>query len=102
MKFFLITMMVVSSVSTSAVADSISANQQALPKDARVFLQRYEACGHFSGEFNGDGSARDRELKHQMERLGCDTIKQDEKKFRKKYNHNKKVMAAIIAIDAPY
>ncbi|XID74492.1 hypothetical protein ACF3NA_08125 [Alkanindiges sp. WGS2144] len=100
-KFLLV--LALSSISTLALASPTTQPQKnALPKDAQVFLQRYEMCWHFAGELNGDGSKRDHELNREMAKLRCHTIERDEQNFRKKYASNKEVMAALIAIDAPY
>ena len=80
----------------------LAASKSALPKEAQQFLNRYELCGHFAGEFNGDLSERDAELNREMEKLRCGSLDQEEKAFRQKYAHNKKVMAALIQLDAPY
>ncbi|WP_148714648.1 hypothetical protein [Chitinolyticbacter meiyuanensis] len=45
-----------------------------LPKDASVALDRGVNCNHFAGEFNGDGSAHDKEVNKTMAQLRCDTI----------------------------
>ena len=89
-------------VQNVAVAAPASAKNQPLPKSANAFIQRYSACYHYAGEFNGDGSTRDAQLNRQMAKLRCDTIEKDTQQFRKKYAGNKKVMAALIQLDAPY
>ena len=95
----LATLIAVQSVAIAAPAPSKS---QVLPKSANAFIQRYSACYHYAGEFNGDGSARDAQLNRQMAKLRCDTIEKDTQQFRKKYAGNKKVMAALIQLDVPY
>ncbi|RYY80581.1 MAG: hypothetical protein EOO69_01405 [Moraxellaceae bacterium] len=91
-------MMVIPAFTTPALA----ASKNALPKEDQQFLKRYELCDHFAGEFNGDRSERDAELNREMAKLRCGSIDQEEKAFRKKYAHNKKVMATLIQLDAPY
>lgn len=102
-KILLSVSLLLSTMSISAfVSPVIAASKSALPKEAQQFLNRYELCGHFASEFNGDRSERDAELNREMEKLRCGSMDQEEKAFRKKYAHNKKVMAALIQLDAPY
>ena len=89
-------------VQNVAIAAPDSAKIQSMPKSVNVFIQRYSACYHYAGEFNGDGSARDAQLNRQMAKLRCDTIEKDTQQFRKKHAANKKIMAALIQLDAPY
>lgn len=89
-------------VQSVVIAASAPSKSQVLPKSANAFIQRYSACYHYAGEFNGDGSTRDAQLNRQMAKLRCDTIEKDTQQFRKKYAANKKVMAALIQLDAPY
>lgn len=89
-------------VQNVAIAAPASAKNQPLPKSVNAFIQRYSACYHYAGEFNGDGSTRDAKLNRQMAKLRCDTIEKDTQQFHKKYAGNKKVMAALIQLDVPY
>ena len=92
----LTTLIAVQSVAIAAPAPSKS---QVLPKSVNVFIQRYSACYHYAGEFNGDGSARDAQINRKMAQLRCDTIEKDTQQFRKKYAANKKIMAAFAQVD---
>ena len=92
----LTTLIAVQSVAIAAPAPSKS---QVLPKSANAFIQRYSACYHYAGEFNGDGSIRDTQLNRQMAKLRCDIIEKDTQQFRKKYAANEKIMAAFAQVD---
>ena len=86
-------------VQNVAIAAPASAKNQPLPKSVNAFIQRYSACYHYAGEFNGDGSTRDAQINRQMAQLRCDTIEKDTQQFRKKYAANKKIMAAFAQVD---
>lgn len=66
-----------------------------LPADAARVVDRLAACVHFSGEFNGDGSDRDKEVATAMTELQCDRIEQDVLVIRKKYRNSATVQAAL-------
>ena len=89
-------------VQNVTIAEAAAAKNQPLPKSVNVFIQRYSTCYHYAGEFNGDRSIRDAQLNRQMAKLRCDTIEKDMQQFRKKHATNKKIMAALIQLDAPY
>ena len=55
------------------------------------------ACTHFSGEFNGDGSDRDKEVTATMTAMRCDLIERDVAAIREKYAGNKAVQDALAA-----
>lgn len=86
-------------VQNIAIATPASSKNQPLPKSVNAFMERYSACYHYAGEFNGDGSARDAQLNRQMAKLRCDNIEKDTSAFRKKYATNKKVMAEFAKVD---
>ena len=66
-----------------------------LPPDAAGVIRRVEACTHFSGEFNGDGSARDREVAATMDELHCATIEDDAAALRESHGDRPDVMEAL-------
>jgi hypothetical protein len=68
-----------------------------LPADARQVAERLASCSHFAGEFNGDRSARDREVVAAMTELRCDTIDRDVAGIRRKYAGNQAVQEALAA-----
>ncbi len=86
-------------VQNLTIAAPASAKIQPLPKSVNVFIERYSACYHYAGEFNGDGSTRDAQLNRQMAKLRCDTIEKDTQQFRRKYAANKKIMTAFAQVD---
>ncbi len=69
----------------------------AIPADAQAVIDRVASCFHFSGEFNGDGSARDREVSATMTELRCDTIEKDEAAVRKRHPGNAAIRKALSA-----
>jgi hypothetical protein len=68
-----------------------------LPSDAQQVAERLAACSHFAGEFNGDGSDRDKEVASTMTDLRCDGIEQDVSTIRQKYADNRTVQEALDA-----
>ena len=68
-----------------------------LPADAARVADRLVACTHFSGEFNGDGSDRDKEVTATMTAMRCDLIERDVAAIREKYAGNKAVQDALAA-----
>ncbi len=74
---------------------STSATDVSLPRDASRVVDRSASCFHFSGEFNGDGSQRDKEVTATMKELRCDHIERDVLVIRKKYRQNQAVQTAL-------
>lgn len=68
-----------------------------LPSDAQQVAERLASCSHFAGEFDGDGSGRDKEVASVMAELRCETIDQDVSAVRKKYAGNRAVQEALVA-----
>ena len=71
----------------------------ALPADAARVAARIDACMHFAGELNGDGSSRDRDIAHAMDRLHCNRIRRDAEAVRRRYPHDAAVDAAMHRAD---
>lgn len=69
----------------------------ALPADAAEVVDRVAACFHFSGEFNGDQSERDKEVTRAMTELRCETIDQEASAIRRKYAGHQDVQDALAA-----
>ncbi|STQ90724.1 hypothetical protein EV682_102266 [Iodobacter fluviatilis] len=61
----------INSQSTSASSPA------ATRKKTKKIIHRAEECLHFSGEFGGDQSERDKEVSQEMDKLRCDTIAAD-------------------------
>lgn len=76
-------------------------NRPMLPDDAAQVAERLAACIHFSGEFNGDQSERDKEVATAMSELHCDTIEQETDAIRNKYADNKLVIDALNSASDP-
>ena len=68
-----------------------------LPNDAQQTAERLASCSHFSGELDGDGSDRDKEVFSIMAKLHCNTIDQDVIAIRQKYAGNRAVQEALDA-----
>ena len=66
-----------------------------LPPDAAAVVERVAACTHFSGEFNGDRSERDREVAAKMDELHCDTVEQASATLREQYGDRPDVLEAL-------
>ncbi len=58
-------------VAPAAPAAEFASRYTHLPAEAADVLARIDECLYFSGEFNGDGSARDKEVSARMDALGC-------------------------------
>lgn len=69
------------------------------PRDVRRLIERHESCVHFAGEFNGDGSARDREVNAAMAELRCDEVEQGAAALRRKYAGHPRALKALDAVD---
>jgi hypothetical protein len=70
-----------------------------LPRDARKVAERTVACNYFSGEFNGDGGDRDKQVTARLRTLKCDRVDRDLSAIRAKYRNNSKVLAALKEAD---
>lgn len=94
---------VIAAVATAALLSGCvhGTRQAAVPADAQRVAARSSACAHFSGEFNGDRSERDREINAAMTELRCDTIDRDVSVIRDKYPGNQAVHAALDAASQP-
>jgi hypothetical protein len=68
-----------------------------LPQDAKDVAERLASCRHFSGEINGDQSARDEEVQATMSKLRCGTIEEDVLEIRRKYASDSSVQSALTA-----
>lgn len=76
-----------------------SRHPERLPNEVRKLVERYESCMHFAGEFNGDGSSRDRELNATMVELRCDKVGTDTAALRVKYARHPDALKALDAIE---
>lgn len=81
----------------AANEDLLATGFPGLPGDARQVAERLAACSHFAGEFNGDGSDRDKEVASTMTDLRCDSIDRDVSTIRQKYADNRAVQEALDA-----
>jgi hypothetical protein len=66
-----------------------------LPPDTASIIRRVEACTHFSGEFNGDRSERDREVAAKMDELHCASVEADVAFLRDQYGDRPDVIEAL-------
>ena len=76
-------------------ADQDLARFGPLPRDVAAFIDRRTSCNHFAGEFNGDRSARDREVARAMRGLRCDQLDADEAALRRRHAKAPKVLQAL-------
>jgi len=81
-----------SAASAAAPVEASARRFPHLPEDAQQVAERLEDCLHFSGEFGGDGSARDKEVNLAMTELDCNHVSGDVIAIQKKYAANKAVM----------
>lgn len=70
-----------------------------LPNDARKVAERSVICIYFSGEFNGDGGERDKEVLKRLKELRCSKVDRDLKALRIKYKNNPKILSALQEAD---
>ena len=68
----------------------------ALPRDVAAFIDRRTSCNHFAGEFNGDRSARDREVNQAMRELRCGTLERDEARLLRRHTDRPAATRALI------
>ena len=68
-----------------------------LPRDVAAFIDRRTSCNHFAGEFNGDRSARDREVTRAMRGQRCNRLDADEAALRRRHAKAPKVLQALNA-----
>lgn len=94
----LVALLVLFAVSPAGVAAATSTADR-LPREVRKLVDRYASCTHFAGEFNGDGSVRDREVNATMVKLRCDTVEQDAAALRGKHARHPGALKALDAID---
>lgn len=83
----------------SASAAAATQDTGRVPRDVRRLVERFESCVHFAGEFNGDGSVRDREVNATMTELRCDRVEQDAAALRVKYARHPRALKALDAIN---
>jgi hypothetical protein len=65
------------------------------PSDVSVVIDRATTCQHFAGEFNGDGSKRDKEINTTMKNLKCNKVQNDLHAIRKRYANSKTITEAL-------
>jgi hypothetical protein len=65
------------------------------PPEVILMRDRLTMCKHYAGEFNGDGSKRDKELNVSMKKLKCDKVHNDFKVIRKRYANNDVIANAL-------
>ncbi|MEJ2793090.1 hypothetical protein WAE56_06705 [Iodobacter sp. LRB] len=65
-------------------SQSTPAASPASGKKTKKIIRRAEDCLHFSGEFGGDQSERDKEVSQEMDKLRCDTIAADLNKLNQR------------------
>jgi len=70
------------------------------PEPVAHFIERSANCLHFAGEFGGDGSARDAEVNHAMDKLRCNSLAADLRLLRKRYRADARVTARLVRFDA--
>jgi len=68
-----------------------------LPKDVVAFVERRTGCNHFAGEFNGDRSARDREVRRTMRELRCGVLERHEARLQRRHANNPQALTALAA-----
>jgi hypothetical protein len=97
---FLLALSLLMPAEATAMTDAgESARMVRLPKAVIRLLERHESCVHFAGEFNGDGSERDRDVNATMVELRCDEVEQDEAALRRKYARRPDALKALDAVD---
>jgi hypothetical protein len=76
-------------------ADQDIARFGPLPREVVAFIDRRTGCNHFAGEFNGDRSARDREVTKAMRELRCDRLDVDEARLRRRHAEKPPALKAL-------
>lgn len=78
------------------------ARRDALPPDATELIARQEQCDHFSGELNGDNSARDQQVKGQMASLRCDGLESNTLSLVKQLWENRPAAESVLFLFERY
>jgi hypothetical protein len=73
----------------------------AIPKKVRNFVIDAQACTHFSGEINGDNSARDRQVRKTVEKT-CKDLDIRHGKLRMQYKGNAEVETILAEVWEPF
>lgn len=76
----------------------VEALKKGVPKDVASFIDRTFECNHWGGEEPYDAK-RAKQIERAVKRLRCDGLPRDEKKLRKKYRNNPKVLKALDEAD---
>jgi hypothetical protein len=69
--------------------------------EAKALVDRVQACTHFAGEFNGDGSQRDHDVAMAFAEHHCDTIDADLAAGRARWRDDPAVLALLDAASRP-
>ena len=79
----------------------VDALKKGMPKDVVSFIERASECSHWGGEEPYDKERADQIGKAWRE-LRCDALSGDEKRLRRKYRRNSKVLKALDEAEKPY
>ena len=66
------------------------------PKEVQELIDRQDMCGHFAGEFNGDGGERDKEVTRETDKLRCSGLDFNTLELLKKYWHKPEITEKIL------
>lgn len=70
--------------------------------EVKSLIARAETCIHFSGEFNGDQSDRDKEVVAEMDKLKCADIDKELLTAKEKYKNNPEILKRLAEASANY
>jgi hypothetical protein len=73
-----------------------------LPANVATLIDRAAQCQHFSGEINGDLSARDKEVMATMQDLQCELIATELSLAAQQYQGTPHIHHALIQASEPY
>jgi hypothetical protein len=93
MKIFTLLLLCILSSACSKVTSETSPGTN--QSEVKSLIKRAETCIHFSGEFNGDHSDRDKEVIAEMDKLKCADIDKELLTAKEKYKSSPELLENI-------
>jgi hypothetical protein len=94
----ILTLLLVCIFASACSKATIESNQS----EVKSLIERAESCIHFSGEFNGDHSDRDKEVIAEMDKLKCADIDKELLTAKEKYKNNPEILKSLVEVSANY
>jgi|APLak6261664640_1056046.scaffolds.fasta_scaffold42084_2 hypothetical protein len=94
----LLSLIMLSFLASACTQNTSEVNQS----EVKSLITRAETCIHFSGEFNGDHSDRDKEVIAEMDKLKCADIDKELLAAKEKYKNNPELLKSLAEASANY